>query len=76
MHYIYDFTRFKYLICSNEPPTHVKEVLNDSNVTLQRRGIGSIGDISTAGLDDLIKKSKWPGETQINLIVKNANNYC
>nr|XP_034317865.1 zinc finger CCCH domain-containing protein 13 isoform X1 [Crassostrea gigas] len=46
----------------NEPPTHVKDVLNDANVTLQKRGIGSIGDISTAGLDDLIKRSKWPGE--------------
>ncbi|XP_061187777.1 uncharacterized protein LOC133195840 [Saccostrea echinata] len=46
----------------NEPPSHVKDVLNDGNVTLQRRGIGSIGDISTAGLDDLIKKTKWPGE--------------
>lgn len=50
-----------YLLFRNEPPTHVKDVLNDANVTLQKRGIGSIGDISTAGLDDLIKRSKWPG---------------
>lgn len=39
----------------------MSSVINDQNITLQRRGIGSIGDISTAGLDDLIKKSKWPG---------------
>ncbi|XP_078339440.1 uncharacterized protein LOC111107058 isoform X2 [Crassostrea virginica] len=44
-------------------PEHMSSVINDQNITLQRRGIGSIGDISTAGLDDLIKKSKWPGET-------------
>lgn len=36
-------------------------MVNDGDIKLTRRGIGSIGDISTAGLDDLIKKTKWPG---------------